>query len=502
MPLSAIVDGETIIGPNLSKEEWEHLRLRHKKGLSIKMCCCGAPGHLRISKKGTQHFYHKTNVGCEWEHESIAHLEIKNMIFQLCKSENWETYTEYPASDRNWISDVYAIKDGKKIVFEIQISKIPISVLEERDKKYQNEGIESYWLLNNYLGKSDEFRSAYYEHLHEEENQLQDYFPYIDHSIFDTGPENHLFITKGIRSIGLDAKNLTLYTTKNPEVKIEEWVLQVLNDGYKKYLDDNSAYYHHKRELRNLAGPFLIRFNDFFNKIICDKQYKNDVDRYYRFFKNNEVLRMMTSLKKQFNLAYFESDRLDKTYRSFVSPRKGLFIWKQLPGFDLDEEPFFRLESELKINELKKCVDELDQLEGFYNTAFGRLAEEINSTVPYIHESRRKKPDIRGEENDQTSIIVNTHVEKQEISIPSSITWKVHQHQFSKKDKTNEKLWNSPYVYFECVLNIGTNWLTHSSGICYQVCPGLKSQLPEEVAKEFEQKGFGKLCDTKNSEKE
>ena len=52
----------------------------------------------------------------------------------------------------HWISDVYAIKDGRKIVFEIQISTISPNDLEDRDKKYRNEGIESYWLLDNFLG--------------------------------------------------------------------------------------------------------------------------------------------------------------------------------------------------------------------------------------------------------------------------------------------------------------------------------------------------------------
>jgi hypothetical protein len=55
VPLKAIVDGETIIGPDLSKEEGTTLKSLHKKGLPITMGCCGTPGHLRISKKGIRH---------------------------------------------------------------------------------------------------------------------------------------------------------------------------------------------------------------------------------------------------------------------------------------------------------------------------------------------------------------------------------------------------------------------------------------------------------------
>jgi hypothetical protein len=57
VPLKAIVEGETIIGPDLSQEEWTTLKSRNKNELTITMGCCGVPGHLRISTKGTRHFY-------------------------------------------------------------------------------------------------------------------------------------------------------------------------------------------------------------------------------------------------------------------------------------------------------------------------------------------------------------------------------------------------------------------------------------------------------------
>ncbi len=84
MPLKAIVDGETIIGPDLSKEEWTTLKSRHKKGLPVRMGCRGAPGHLRRSKKGTQHFYHAVDTGCNYAQESREHLEIKYQIYRTC----------------------------------------------------------------------------------------------------------------------------------------------------------------------------------------------------------------------------------------------------------------------------------------------------------------------------------------------------------------------------------------------------------------------------------
>jgi hypothetical protein len=149
VPLKAIVDGEPIIGPDLSEEEWRNLAVRHRKGLPVTMACCGAPGHLRVSKKGMQHFYHAVDAGCNYAEESLEHLVIKEQIYRACRAAGWETTVEFPAPDRSWIADVYAARDGRKIVFEIQISTISPDELEERDVKYRAEGIESYWILHH-----------------------------------------------------------------------------------------------------------------------------------------------------------------------------------------------------------------------------------------------------------------------------------------------------------------------------------------------------------------
>ena len=376
MPLKAIVDGETIIGPDLSKEEWTKLKLRHKHGLPITMGCCGAPGHLRVSKTGTQHFYHAVDTGCNYEQESREHLEIKYQIYRTCKSENWETYVEFPAPGRTWISDVYAIKDGRKIVFEIQISTLSPNVLEERDRKYRNEGIESYWLLDNFLERSRDFASWYHSHLNEEDDRLGDTIPYIDYSIFDTGPENHIFITKGIRSIGLLAKKQTLFTTNNPEIPLAIWIREVLKGNYQKYLEDASAAYHKKLQLKNLAAPELIQFEEFYHKIIRSEMYRKKVDRYYRIFKNDKTLRKEKALQKKFDELYSEIDWLNKEYRSFTDESYGLFTRKKMPGYDIPR-PFFRLESAFKIKKLHECVARFNLWEASFKSAFRNLEREF-----------------------------------------------------------------------------------------------------------------------------
>jgi competence protein CoiA len=376
VPLKAIVDGETIIGPDLSQEEWTNLQSRHKKGLTITMGCCGAPGHLRVSKTGTQHFYHAVDTGCNYQEESREHLEIKYQIYRTCQSEQWETYVEFPASDRTWISDVYAIKDGRKIVFEVQISTISPDVLEDRDNKYRNEGIESYWLLDNFLERSRDFASWYDSHLNEEDDRRGETIPYIDYSLFDTGPENHIFISKGIRSIGLLAKKQTLFTTNNPEIPLAIWVREVLKGNYQNYLEDTSAAYHKKRQLKILAAPVLLQFREFYQKIIRDETYRKKVDSSYRIFKADELLRKEKALQKKFDELYCEIDWLGNEYRSCISEGYGLFIWKKIPEHDT-QRPFFRLESELKIKKLQECVMKFNQWEASFNGVFSNLEREF-----------------------------------------------------------------------------------------------------------------------------
>jgi competence protein CoiA len=378
VPLKAIVDGETIIGPDLSKEQWTKLKFQHKKGLTITMGCCGSPGHLRISTKGTQHFYHAVDTGCNYEQESREHLEIKYQIYRVCKSEQWETYVEFPASDRTWISDVYAIKDGRKIVFEIQISTISPNDLEERDKKYRNEGIESYWLLDNFLERSRDFESWYHSHLNEEDNRREETIPYFDDSAFDTGPENHIFITKGIRSVGLKVKNQTLFTTNNPEILLAVWVREVLKGNYQKYLKETAAAYHLKRQLKNLAAPELIQFEEFYHKIIRNETYRKKVDSCYRIANTNKTLRKEKALQKKFDELYSEIDWLGNEYQSCIAESYGLFMWKKIPGHDTTR-PFFRLESESKIKKLHKCVETFSRWESSFNCAYSNLEREYTN---------------------------------------------------------------------------------------------------------------------------
>ena len=342
------------------------------------MDCCGAPGHLRISKKGTQHFYHAVDTGCHYAEESREHLEIKYQIYRICKSEQWETYVEFPALDRTWISDVYATRDGRKVVFEIQISTISPIELEDRDRKYRDEGIESYWLLDNFLWRSKDFASWYDAHLFQEGDRPGETIPYGDPSLFATGSENHIFIAKGIRSVGLYAKKQTLFTTNNPEIPLAGWVREVLKGNYQRYLEETAAAYHRKRRLMFMAAPALIRFRDFYQKIIRNQTYREKLGHANRMFKTDTLLKNDKALQKKFQDLYAETDWLENEYRSAVSESSGLFTWKKFPEYDTPRL-YFRLESESNVKKLQECVEMFSRWEEAFEKALGSLEREFRS---------------------------------------------------------------------------------------------------------------------------
>lgn len=381
MPLKAIIDGRPIIGPDLTAEEWAELKMRHKKGLPITMGCCGAPGHLRTSTKGTQHFYHAVDTGCHYAEESKEHLEIKHLIYRVCQSEGFETSVEFPSPDRTWISDVYAEKDGRKIVFEIQLSPISSPELESRDAKYRIEGIESYWLLDNFLGRSKEFASWYNALVYGDDARSSDSIPYLDRSFFETGTENHLFITKNIMTAGLAAKKQTLYTTNNPSIPLTIWVREVLKGNYRRYLEESAQTCRRKRELNDRAAPALIRFRDFYEKIVRDEVYQKRIERWHRKFRSNDLLKNDARLQEKFREIFSETDWLNQHYREIMAGTNGLFTWKKHPKHGTPY-PVFRLEPEGNIRKLEECVGVFSQWEASFDRAMGDVEREIAHRSP------------------------------------------------------------------------------------------------------------------------
>jgi competence protein CoiA len=318
------------------------------------------------------------DTGCHYAGESKEHLAIKEQIYRTCMSEGWETSVEFPAPDRSWISDVYATRNGRKIVFEIQISAISPDELAERDEKYRNEGIESYWLLDNFLGRRRDFAAWYDSYLREEGGRSPADIPYLDPSLFETGPENHIFIPKGIRSVGLSAKKLTLFTTNNPAIPPAVWVREVLKGNYPRYLEETAAAIHAKRRLMTLAAPDLIRCRELYGDILRSGTFRKKADSSCRIFRAGAAVRNGKALQKKSDELSAEIDWLEKEYRSFMADSYGLFTWKKIPGQDAPR-PFFRPEPASAIRKLRECVEMFDRWEASFKTALGVLEQEFRT---------------------------------------------------------------------------------------------------------------------------
>jgi competence protein CoiA len=374
MPLSARIAGKTVTGPDLSENEWAELASQHKKGLAIAMPCCGAPGHLRRSRRGTQHFYHATGAGCGYEEESPEHLELKHLIYRACKDAGWEAQTECPAPDRSWIADVLAEKDGRRIAFEIQISRISVEEIAERDRKYREEGIESYWLLDDYLGKSKDLAAQFDSWLRMNNPRPGERVPYLDESVFTTGSENHLFIAGGIRSAGLHAKKQEVFTTSNPAIPVAVFAREILAGNYRRYLEETAAAFVQLRTLRDRAAPALLRFREFYQAIVRDRTYRQRADRAYRIFRARKT--PSKELQKKFDRIFAELDWLENEYRSYTSTGHGLFVWKELPGKNRPALTFTPA-PEQKIRRLEDCVKTLGTWEGSFTDAMDGIEREI-----------------------------------------------------------------------------------------------------------------------------
>jgi len=377
VPLKALVDGTIVTAPDLSGGEWNELALRHRNGTPVTMCCCGAPGHLRVSQNGVRHFYHAASSACGYAEESAEHLALKEQIYRACRAEGWEVSVEYPAPDRSWVADVYAAGDGREVVFEIQISAIPPEELEERETRYRDGGIESYWLLDRFLGRSRDFTRWYDTWIHEGDERPGKAVPYLDPSLLETGPENHIFVPKGIRSIGLDAKNRTLFSTNNPAIPPAVWAREVLNGNYRRYLDETSRDLHRKRRLRNMAAPALVRFRDFYRQIVRDRTFRNKAESLSRSSGIGTIPAGGRERRDARTTILSEIEWLENEYRSFLDGRYGLFTWKESPGTG-GVRPFFRLESEQKVQKLQKCVRMLDRWEESFDRALTGQDPELS----------------------------------------------------------------------------------------------------------------------------
>ena len=206
MPLSAIVDGQDIVAPFLDDGEWEVLKSAvSRKEKSVIMPCCDAAGRLRVSKLGTKHFYHAKTADCNWKPETQEHLRAKAEILIACRAAGYSATSEKSGSD--WRADVYAEKGKSKIAFEVQWSRQTLEETQERQARYERDGVKCCWFFRKPPFDSWEWKTS---------NKL----PIFKLSNGQTLDEPFLINAPSLYSPGKEAIPLQVFVTSLLERKI------------------------------------------------------------------------------------------------------------------------------------------------------------------------------------------------------------------------------------------------------------------------------------------
>ena len=483
MPLSAIIEDQRIIGPDLSQEEWNNLKQRHRSGLPVLMGCCSAPGHLRTSKKGLQHFYHASkSADCNWEHESLAHLEIKNEIYQICKAAGWEASVEFISADNDWRADVYTQKNDKTIVFEIQLTRIPLETLKERDAKYRKLGFESYWILKNkasyQLNDSRGFRGDLGE------------LPYVDYYFSnEPGKENpneyQFFIPKDIIAIDIILERRLLRMDYGKNITLNEWVNSILNGEYQLKLLKICEEYEYLSNLRKIAKPILEEVESSQTRII---ELIRELKRQYAIFKNNSFTDS-PYIRENFHICYSIKKEMTKYFYGTVRSKKLGWKW-------LKSEYYSHIEHVLHL----KTIDQLFSIEKLSKEAIpliDKFETQLETLASNIQENKiiEKKTDFKEKIHQSGPSKNHFPIKSRRVFVPNSITLNPNEAISNSSQDRIKPL--QEFVQFEPKLDLSTNWLEDSDGIHYQVVPGLPGGMVLKAATEFEKKGFGRIIKKK-----
>lgn len=147
MPLRAYIDNEEVISFDQTDEQWNELKKRLKSNESVlTLPCCRQKGFLRKSRNGLKHFVHlKSDKYCDWKPESPEHLKAKIEIIEACKMNGWKAIPEF--SETNWIADVLAIQNDKRIAFEVQWSKQTYEITKFRQERYKESDVRACWFF-------------------------------------------------------------------------------------------------------------------------------------------------------------------------------------------------------------------------------------------------------------------------------------------------------------------------------------------------------------------
>ncbi|MDN7182238.1 hypothetical protein M0D69_30325 [Caballeronia sp. SEWSISQ10-4 2] len=151
MPLKCLyADDQPVLSYELSREDFETLRLEHEMRQHLHFACCEARVGLRVSKGGIQHFYHLGGHGaCRSEGETEAHLQLKFAAMTAARNAGWAAECEVAGGDglERWQADVLATRGSVRIAMEAQLSNLSWGEISRRQERYRAAGIRGLWFV-------------------------------------------------------------------------------------------------------------------------------------------------------------------------------------------------------------------------------------------------------------------------------------------------------------------------------------------------------------------
>ena len=137
--------GIPLFPDELTEIEWTTLKESYAVG-DIIMPCCGAAAIPKTSPNGLPFFSHHTDE-CSTSPESVWHVATKELIARYLTALNIEPYLEKQGGGGTWKADVHFTHEGRNIAIEVQHSHQTLQDYLTRQKRYELDGVECYWLL-------------------------------------------------------------------------------------------------------------------------------------------------------------------------------------------------------------------------------------------------------------------------------------------------------------------------------------------------------------------
>ncbi len=152
MPLLAYgANGAVYHAWAMAPSAWEKLKASYRNRRLTAPCCGAAVVPVR-SPTGWQFFRHKPNAGCAVR-ESLAHIVCKSIMARAAARLGLDVTTEARADDGTWVADVLVRHPGWTVALEVQLSRIPLAAIQDRQKRYREAGIRGAWLVGYDIAK-------------------------------------------------------------------------------------------------------------------------------------------------------------------------------------------------------------------------------------------------------------------------------------------------------------------------------------------------------------